>query len=357
MIRLTDKQKLVFYSLIRWPALNDVEISEKIDVDRRTVTSIRKNLKTKGMYDTLLIPDFEVLGQELITITYGSFKPFPKGPIKTKSLQDRVNDYPELIYSFISQTDFLNMYLSERYTDFKVVQDQLSKLYNKYVNIEEVKVVHFPLELSKLIFMFDFAPSLKHTFDLEIEEEAEESHEEKKDKELKKLSEKEKLVFYALMRMPEAVDGKIAEMTGISRPTVNSIKERLHHEGIIKELKIPNMMELGFELIVLSHNTLDLEFMEKVYVSERIMQKHTLPTQPYFLITNSMEPESVLFLIFENFTKYKECQDQIATFAKGLKFAPEQVNELLFPVEKLALIKNLNFAPVVKKTFELDVNF
>lgn len=357
MLSLSKKQKLVFYGLIRWPELNDIALSQKLDINRRTVTSIRKTLRIKGMYDTVYIPDFEALGLELLTITYGNFAQFSKSRIRIKSLSDSVANYPELIYSCISQTDFLCMYLAERFTDFKGAKDKLTKIFSEQNSLDNVISVHFPLELCRIIFMFDFAPSLKQIFKLEIEEEKEEMQVLKKKIKCRKFTEKEKIVLYALTRMPEAIDSKIAKTTKISRPTVNSIKDRLRREGIIKELKIPNVNILGYDLLVLSHCKLDLDFMKKVYSSERIKQKHALPTQPFFLATNITEPESILLLIFKNFTSYKECQDKIAKFAKDHRLSTGTVNELLFPIENLDILRNLNFAPIIKKTLDLKVSF
>ena len=351
------KQKLVFYGLIRWPDLNDAALAERIDVDRRTIAAIRKTLKSKGMFDVLYMPDFRALGLELLTITYGSFKQFPKTMIKADSLSNKVTGFPELVYSWVSHSDFLNMYLSQRFTDFKLVNERLMELYNKYGSIENVVSVNFPLELSRLIFLFDFAPALKRMFGIDLAEEAEKGELDrgKERTMVKRLSEKEKKVLYTLSVFPDATDGRVAELTKISRPTVNTIRERLHHDGILKELKMPDLFHLGYELVVLSHCKLDMDFMKEVYFSERVMQKHVLPTQPFFLITDTTEPESVLFLIFENFTKYKECQDQIGKFAKDHRLSPGQVNELIFPLEKLEILKNLNFGPLVKKVLGVDL--
>ena len=360
LLHLTDKQKLVFYGLVRWPELNDAALAKKINVNRRTITFIRKMLHVNGMYDSIYIPNFNVLGLELLTVTYGNFKFFSDDITKRKSLKINPMDYPELIYCCITNTDFLMMFLSERFTNFKLSKDGITNIFNKYSNLEKISSAHFPLELCKIIFLFDFAPSLQEIFRLRINEEKNMDDEDFKSQKLtrpKKLTEKEKLVMYALMQLPEATDSKIAQLTKISRPTVNSIKDRLRKEGIISELRIPNIEKSDYGLLVLNHSRLNLDFMKEVYYSERIMQKHELPTQPFFLVSNTTEPESVLFLIFHDFTEYKKCQDKIGEFAKKHKLTTGPVEELLYPVEKLNILKKLNFAPIVKKVLKLDVSF
>lgn len=53
MLNLTEKEKHVLQSLIKWPQLNDSEISSEIDIKRPTVTAIRNKLEKERIYETI----------------------------------------------------------------------------------------------------------------------------------------------------------------------------------------------------------------------------------------------------------------------------------------------------------------
>ena len=46
--KLTDKEKLVLWGLVEHPELNDVELSKKLEVKRRTFSAIKTKLKNNG---------------------------------------------------------------------------------------------------------------------------------------------------------------------------------------------------------------------------------------------------------------------------------------------------------------------
>ena len=73
--KLTDKEKLVLWGLVEHPELNDVELSKKLEVKRRTFSAIKTKLKNNGVFSTLIVPDFNMLGCEILTVSYGNFNP------------------------------------------------------------------------------------------------------------------------------------------------------------------------------------------------------------------------------------------------------------------------------------------
>ena len=72
---LTKNEKLVLYGLVRWPSLNDRELSKKIGIKRSTVTAIRNKLKREEYFKTTTIPDLKKIGYELITVLHSNYNP------------------------------------------------------------------------------------------------------------------------------------------------------------------------------------------------------------------------------------------------------------------------------------------
>ena len=74
IIPLTKKEKLVFYSITKYPLWNDRQILEKTDVPISTISSIRKRLKREGYYKEIIIPNFSSLGFSSLSFSFGKIR-------------------------------------------------------------------------------------------------------------------------------------------------------------------------------------------------------------------------------------------------------------------------------------------
>ena len=52
----TDKEKIVFYGIIKYPNINDNALSKIIDVNQSTIATIRNKLKKKNYFQFIRIP-------------------------------------------------------------------------------------------------------------------------------------------------------------------------------------------------------------------------------------------------------------------------------------------------------------
>ncbi|MDO9537222.1 MAG: hypothetical protein Q7J68_02765, partial [Thermoplasmata archaeon] len=69
--QLTEKEKTIFCSLVKYPTKNDREISEITGVNLSTVTAIRRRLENQDYFYKTRVPMLQYLGAELLTIAYG----------------------------------------------------------------------------------------------------------------------------------------------------------------------------------------------------------------------------------------------------------------------------------------------
>ena len=73
--KLTEKDKLVLWVSAEYPDLVDKGLSKKLDIKRRTFHAIKTKLKKNGVFSTLIVPDFNAIGFEILSICYGNFNP------------------------------------------------------------------------------------------------------------------------------------------------------------------------------------------------------------------------------------------------------------------------------------------
>jgi len=71
-----------------------------------------------------------------------------------------------------------------------------------------------------------------------------------------KLNKNEKSVLYGLVSYPEYSDVQIAEKTGVKRPTVTKIKNKLREAGLYRTMNIPNYYAAGAKTILYYHNAM-----------------------------------------------------------------------------------------------------
>ena len=67
-IKLTTNEKKVLVALVRYPHAHDARLSELTGVKKSSVAAIKARLKKRGIYSTRVVPDFQRLGAELITL-------------------------------------------------------------------------------------------------------------------------------------------------------------------------------------------------------------------------------------------------------------------------------------------------
>ncbi|MBL7148074.1 MAG: PAS domain S-box protein [Nanoarchaeota archaeon] len=336
-IPLTHNEKLVFYGLVKYPLLNDQQLSEKLKIKRPTITAIKNKLKRQGFYLTYVIPNFELIGCELMCIINSKIQ--SGGGARIEMIK-KILSSPEVVYSINTDKDFLSIIISKNFVETKRLVDYVSSLYEES-NIEMPNIIYFPSTMSRIISLFDYSALLKSLFDLKIKDDI--------IKPLKpatrELTDNEKIILYTLTKYPNLTDSEIAAKTKISRPTVSQIKKNLINENFLKIINIPDANKLNCELLVYSTAKIDLKKINK--------QKQEIPS--LIFMVNSERESSGIF-IFETYTKHKIAYDKFTGLLKKEQFIIGEPTRHLFPIQQIKSQK-VDFAPLVKKIFDLKVGF
>ncbi|MCD4740754.1 PAS domain S-box protein [archaeon] len=303
---LSKNEKLVLYGLVRYPNLNDQQLSKKIGVKRSTLTAVKNKLHHTGFYHTIALPDFRTIGCELMCIINYS-KPLTQEVIK------KLEHNPNMVYNLSTEKNFLGVLLSKNFTEAKHAID----LFRETGDDEEhLHVAYYPLETSSIPIL-DFSQVLAKKFELPYGKEQPKSI-----KPIAKLKENEKKVLHAILKNPETTDTNLSSKLKMSRSTISQIKKRLIKNKTINIVNIPNMKKLHYELIAYIYSRKDMSKIIK-----------DVPSSCVFTISG--EKETSCFFVFENYAQYSSEYKKILEETQLANQKGEH-DSILFPMTEVA---------------------
>ncbi len=246
---LTGNEKQVLYGLVRYPVLNDRELSELLRVKVSTVTAIRRRLRHADYFATRRVPMMHRLGWELLVggsarldLTQGN-----QGvPRLREILKDR---FPGLFHVVASTDHFSFLGFAHNYTAARKEVDELRASLDraKLLGDGDVGLSALPMSLTIVPTFFDFSHPLALAFGIEDRFSVRMDHAKSGDI---ALTRKETEVLKGLVRFPELSDKALAQRVKVSRQAVSKMRREFEGEGLLRTVRIPNLRLLGFELYV-----------------------------------------------------------------------------------------------------------
>ncbi len=348
---LNKNEKVALYGLVKYPTLQDSDVAEKIDLKYSTFNLIKKRLKKRDYYHTVAIPCLQQLGCELINVNVGWIAPRPD--LKFTDIippQDMLKN-PEFFYEATESDQSISITMSRSLTDVRMGVQNLYNILAKFDLLDErgITSIYFPFKLAKIYRFFDFAPLLKRAFGLEVGEEETEFTTCFMESKQVKLSQVEKQVYYGLIRYPESSDVAIANEISIGRHTVGNLRKIFEEEKLITTIRIPNVEKLGFNILALSYT----KFNPKTPLEMRKKGiKMILRDFPNILMITS-NLESVNLFVVRDFHEFQNAKDSIISYYKEKKYFAEEPIILNLSIPRMAIHKNFEFAPLVKKVLGL----
>jgi DNA-binding MarR family transcriptional regulator len=349
MVKLTENDKLVFFSLVKWPNLNDTELSKNINIKRSTITAIRNKLEKNNFYTTINVPNLERIGCELLTVRYGSFNPLATYEMREK--YSSTHKFPDVFFKRSADKQRFALSAAANFTEVKKYIDYSNRVYGEqgFLTSEGIVHVFFPFKVSKIFRFFDYAPLLRQHFNLKTGVERIEFDTDFIEHEKIELSENEKLVFYALVKYPRLNDNELASKVSMSRQYVSSARKKFEASGLIKTIHIPDLDMLGFQLLVLTHVMVNPT--SAIGSRRHGIEKILSQASHIFYISGNLE--FVLISAFTDYPEYNSVHEDIINYYKE--------HDLLLkdPVSRILINKDIKlaidgrFAPLVKAVFDI----
>ena len=324
---MTSREREVLYGLVRWPGLNDVELSDRLGVVRTTVTVVRQRLEKNGLIHHVLVPDFGRVGCELFTALYGEFGGAASHDLAAfrKAVRDGVSN---AFFMVRCGGQHLSFGAAENLTKVRESISAHHRIHHDsgYLTDKRHNYVFFPLSLTNIPRFFDYAPLLANH--LGLEHKAEKA----KVQELKewKPTGRELKVFAALVEHPSASDEVVAKAAGVSRQTVNGSRNRFLREGLLRPVNIPDVGKLGFGLLAFTHLHMSPHF----GILDRAKHTDAVLDDPAHVLKVSGDLESVMLSVYPDYASFKKSHDSMMEVYKKNCLLSDDPVVKLFPLQE-----------------------
>ncbi len=167
------------------------------------------------------------------------------------------------------------------------------------------------------------------------------------------LSKKEQLVLFVLIKHPTYTDKEIAERTNLKHSTVTSIRHRLKKNGFYRKLKIPSLQHMGCHMLVVIHTNFSplIPLEDRVKITGRTIEVFE---EIFFSVGEQDKGFSISFS--KDFATVGRVNDiRTQTFGKRGLLEEEYPTMVVFPFKISKIYRFFDFAPLIKKRFDLDV--
>lgn len=323
---LTEYEKKVLYGLVKYPELNDSQLSEALNLNRSTLTSIKNKLKKENFYSTYALPNFSLLGCDLAFFIHGLNK-------KTGMIEEGIKIFkrcPEVVYYLETEEEFLAFVVCQDFARSKIILNNLNVSYEKN-GFSAPKTIFFPFSISRFFRFLDYSAFLEKLFFINESLPAEKLSAEnisafsrassgfvfgKSGFGLNDHDNNEKAVYSQIINDIDINDVDISAKTDISRPTVRKFRRKFFQESLIKIINIPNIKKINCELLVYSEQKIDLTNYPSNIQIEEIIPKDSSEIISNLSLAVFNGFELVTLFAFEDYIDYKRKSGLFADFLK-----------------------------------------
>ena len=340
---LTKNEEKVLYGLVRYPEMKDNELASKLDVKLSTLTSIKRRLSDQKFFRGLTVPMVNRLGCELLAFIYAQFNPVIPLEDRIRTTKKSIEVFDEIFFSVGEQEKGFSISLSQNYATIGRINEIRTETFGKLGLLEKEYPyeVIFPFEMSHITRFFDYTRLLKRIFSID-DKEVKIKSDWFNDVSRATLSPKERKVYAALVERPDATTQQIGETVGLSRHTISRMKKQFFEEGLLKQVILPDLRRLGVEILAFYHikfnphkapSKADIDYLDS----------------PFTILLANRKFEAVVLSAYPTYQDYKEDEMNKIRFLKenDLIFYPPFIGTYMF--ERMAVIKDFDFAPITKK--------
>jgi DNA-binding MarR family transcriptional regulator len=346
---LTKNEKKVLYGITKYPAVNDRELSDLLDVKLSTLTSIKRRLATQGYYRSLMVPLVNRLGCELLAITYMQFNPVIPLKERIETTKRTIEVFDELFFSIGEEEKGFSVSLSQNYTNIGRINEIRTETFGKLGLLEKEypHEVIFPFETSHIHRFFDFSAVLQQLFHLEDVSPSSQPTTLFRNITTIELTAKEKKVYSTLVEHPTETTQQIGDRVGLSRHTVARMKKQFFEDEILHRLTLPNLKALGVDMLTFYHISFN------PHKAPSITELTTLDS-PSTVFFASRKFEAVFLSAYPTYQQYKEDEMNKIRYLKenNLFSYPPFISPYMY--ERMEVIKDFDFVQLVRKIFKGD---
>ncbi|MBN1539138.1 MAG: Lrp/AsnC family transcriptional regulator [Candidatus Thermoplasmatota archaeon] len=346
-MKLSKNEKVILWGLVKFPMLNDRQLSDKIQVRMSTLNAIKNKMKRNGLIFDRIVPNVEIMDYEILTVCWTSLTRGIKDPNDLMFLKgvfdSQINTYTAMVFG----ETLLVLSLYKNYTDFRKAEHKMitELRARQLIKDDKLHTTLYPLSISQIGKNFDYTAVLERAFGIKPGNDKgpgiEMDQQKARDK-IHHLTRKEKTIIKGILEAPDMPDNKIAAMLDTTRQAVARHKKELLELGVIRKTRVIDYGKLGFEILCLVEGHYNkMGFVEKG--GPDVKRLH-LPS--FFAVYGNSETVSLsLFKDFDQFTESK--QIYLEAMKKFCDLHPDPYINLYSPKGTITL-KHQEYLPLVE---------
>jgi DNA-binding MarR family transcriptional regulator len=365
---LSRTEKAALLHFITFPSLSDTELSSRMGMANSTLASIKSRLRQMGYLNEHYIPNFPMLGLELLAAVYSDFNPSISVEERVANTRRTVEIYPEVVLSVGESHRGFSISVAENITRIMRISSERLKTLSDMdlLELELPQEVYFPFEMARVFRFFNLAPLLRSKLsrsDPTLLEEFGTTREDvcTRDRIMDTrgkgsmvrpaevdLTSKQLEILYRTLRHPDLSASRLSEMTGHSRHTISRTRDMLVDEGFITLLRVPDLSKLDSVILSLYHVKLDPRNAMPISTEPDL---DLLQEDSVFFV--SRPHEIIMLAIYDNYMHHNHCKNLFNQYLKGnnmIKTIPTIRNHSL---AEAIWIKRFETHELIKGTFGL----
>jgi DNA-binding MarR family transcriptional regulator len=354
-IGLSDNETRTLLGIVKYPTLNDRQLSERIGIKMSTVTAIKNRLKDLGYFMTVRVPKLQNMGAEILSLSYAHTNPALSEKGQVEVGHQLFEAFDELFYIGAGPRYRFSMSMHRNYSSACRVLDGVFDLYSQHNFLipGEHQVVHMPFDQMKVYNFFDYSVLLERAFEEQLP--ARETDRHVHDGEFGrvhtvKLSRIERKVLRGLVQNPDLLDSNISKRIDVTRQSVTKMRKRFQDLDLFFTLRIPNLEMLGFEIMALVHTT---------YRPNSTMRQRADPLKRIYdelpiLFKAETDREGIELVATRDFREFEAYLNTKVTHLREQSAIDHNPTVLPFTYDDFLAIKNHVYGPGLTRIVERD---
>lgn len=352
---LSENEARTLMGLVKYPNLNDRQLSETIDIKMSTVTAIKNRLKDLGYFITVRVPKVQNLGAELLSVSYEFTNPAAPEESKVEVGRSLLEGFDELFYVGVGPRYRFSISMHRNYSSACRVLSGVQELLSRQGLLApgDHGAVHLPFDQTRVYNFFDCSGLLEQTFGLKLPARPEDdrlgdgtfiaSH-------AQKLSRIERKVLRGLIQNPDLLDSSISKRIDVTRQSVTKMRKRFSDLDLFFTQRIPNLELLGFEIMALVHT----HYRPASTVRERAPGLAEIYDQLPLVFKADTDREGVELVAtrsFRDLEAYLNLRSSVLWAQGSIEREPRM---LLFTFDDFIAVKNHVYTPLLSRAVEQD---
>ncbi len=352
--QLSQNEARVLHSLVRWPNLSDQAIHSEIGMKKSTFSSIKARLREHDYYRRYYIPNFPLIGFQLLMVMHGHLNRFTTLSERMRVAEDTLKSFVEDFYVVSESNKAFSIAISQNYTEYSKNQELFNQIYsvNKFLTKAGMQIDAYPFEISRIRAFMDYEALVARLFGFGSSKYNEDLLIPTKGVQMIKLSKAERKVLAGLVKYPEESDTLIAEKVGVSRNTVANAKRKFLKNKICFPRVVPNLEKLGLKLLVFTHRKFNAwTTMEQREEAAELVRKII---SPHFYVSKNLD--GFLISAHSSFDEYNKAFDEVTKYYLKQDYIVDEPETYQISIAEMYIVKEFEFLPLTLKILGIDEN-